>query len=83
MARSTLGSIVARQAQVITEQDITIAQLQAELHAAKQAAPAQRPAAQPYVRKPYQPTAEQLAFRAAMAKAKAMAIATGHCVRVG
>lgn len=75
-ANAALGAEVQALRVKVAEQAATIEVLKA----AKPNAQAERKV---FVRREYQPSAEQLALREAMAAAKALAMASGRSVRVG
>lgn len=78
-ALAALGTEVQALRVKCAEQAATIEALKA----AKPSAPNAAPERATFVRKPYEPSAEQLALRAAMAAAREMAMKTGRSVRVG
>lgn len=83
MARTSIAAqaaIIAAQAATINELEGQVKKLQEQLATAVLTAPA-RPARPAYV--PPAPTEAQLAYRAAMAAARELAMRTGKSVRVG
>lgn len=86
MARTTkleLSQTLAALGAEVQALRVKCAEQAATIEALKAAKPNAQAERKVFVRREYQPSAEQLALREAMAAAKALAMASGRSVRVG